>query len=292
VVVGGGEEADQVGMATALVELAALGLAMVPSPASGSRAGRPRRLARFAGGATTVTAVFVVGAVVWVASFVAHQAEHAEATEAAAAASEIQATGQHTHEHEHASRVQAGVIMRPVGAEHHATDAQRGAADALAAATAQAVARYADLNVALADGYRAGLGMQGADVHLENKAYKSDGLTLDPGKPEMLVYAVDGGRATLLGVVYVMEVAGRPGPTPGGPITRWHAHNLCISAVPPGMGVVSPYGGCPALSVSVTSPEMMHVWVVDNPAGPFADGLDKEWVWAYHARHGRPYHRW
>ena len=33
---------------------------------------------------------------------------------------------------------------------------------------------------------------------------------------------------------------------------------------------------------------MMHVWVVDNPDGAFAEGLDKEWVRAYHAEHGRP----
>jgi hypothetical protein len=295
VVVGTGEEADQVGIATALAELVVLGLALVPAqpaPQPAPQPGRqgwpghqrwPRRLARLAGGATTVTATFVVGAVVWVASFVAHQAEHT--------ANAIEATDQHTHEHEHAGRAQAGVIMRPLGADHHATEAQRQAADALAAATADAVARYADLDAALADGYRASLGMQGTDVHLENKAYKSDGATLDPARPEMLVYAVDGSRATLLGVVYVMEVAGRPGPTPGGAITRWHAHNLCVSALPPGIGIVSPYGGCPALSVSVTSPEMMHVWVVDNPDGPFADGLDKEWVQAYHAEHGRPYHR-
>lgn len=284
-VVGSGEEADQVGIATALAELAALGLALVPAPRPGRpwHPWRPRRLARLAGGVTTIMATFVVGAVVWVVSFIAHQAEHA--------ADAIEATDQHTHEHEHAGRAQAGVIMRPPGADHHPTEAQQQAANELATATAHAVARYADLDAALADGYHANLGMQGTDVHLENKAYKSDGATLDPARPEMLVYAVDGGRATLLGVVYVMEVAGRPGPTPGGAITRWHAHNLCVSALPPGIGIVSPYGGCPALSVSVTSPEMMHVWVVDNPAGPFADGLDKSWVQTYHAEHGRPYHR-
>ena len=294
VVIVGGEEPDQVGIATALVELTALGLAMAPgrAPSTAPRqaSGRPRRLARFAGTATTVTATFVVGAVVWAASFAAHKAEHAETVATAEQATAEQATEGHSHHHEHAGRAQAGMIMRALGADHHASDAQRQAADALAGATAQAVARYADLDAALADGYRSGLRMQGTDVHLENKANSSDGRTLDPARPEMLVYAVDGGRATLLGVVYVMEVAGRPGPTPGGPITRWHAHNLCLSAVPPGLGIVSPYGGCPALSVSVTSPEMMHVWVVDNPAGPFADGLDKDWVLDYHAQHGRPYH--
>ena len=309
----GGEEADQVGIATALVELTILGLALVPgapaampggpaavsgaptaAPGAGWRPGR-RRLARFAAGATTMTATFLVGAVVWVASFVAHErAATALATNTTNTtdATEVAATDEHSHGHGHAGRAQAGVIMRPAGADHHPSDAQRRAAAELAAATAQATAEYASLDAAMLAGYRPGLGMQGPDVHLENKAYTSDGRTLDPQRPEMLVYAVDGDRATLLGVVYVMEVAGRPGPAPGGAITQWHAHNLCISAAPPGLGIVSPFGGCPAMSVSVTSPEMMHVWVVDNPAGPFADRLDKSWVWAYHHQHSRPFHRW
>jgi hypothetical protein len=33
---------------------------------------------------------------------------------------------------------------------------------------------------------------------------------------------------------------------------------------------------------------MMHVWTVDNPGGPYAEGLDEAWVRAYHAEHGRP----
>jgi hypothetical protein len=249
----GGEEPDQVGVATALVELTAFGLAVVPS----AWPRRPRRLARFAGGAATVTAALLVGAIVWVGAFRGHQAP----------------TDGHDHDHhdQHAARAQAGVIMRPLGEVHHPTEAQRQAAAALVDQTKQAAARYTDLNAALADGYQPALRMEGPDVHLEHPIRKQDGAVMDPRRPEMLVYSIDSGRATLLGVVYVMEVAGEPAPTPGGPITRWHAHNLCVSVLPPGLGVVSPYGGCPAFSISVTSPEMMHVWVVDNPAGPFAD---------------------
>jgi len=276
--IGSGEEPDQVGIATALVELTALGLAIVPSLSPW----RPRRLARFTGSAATAFAVFLVGAIVWVASFQAH-----EAADLAVAATEP--AGEHAHQHEHTGRTQAGVIMRPLPGGHHATEEQQRAAAELAAGTAAATARYADIGAAFADGYHASLRAEGTDVHLESKERKEDGGTLDPQRPEMLVYAIEGGRATLLGVVYVMDVAGRPGPTPGGPITGWHAHNLCVSALPPGFGVVSPYGGCPAFSVSVTSPEMMHVWVVDNPDGPFADGLDEQWVRAYHAEHGRPF---
>ncbi len=282
VVVGAaGEEPDQVGIATALVELAALGFALVPlrTPA------RPRRAARFWGSAGTVTAVVVVGAVIWVGSFLAHRANPAAASPAAGAAPVVGLD--HEHAHEHAARAQAGVIMRPLGANDHATAAQQQAAAELAAATKQATARYADLNAALAAGYRLPpVKSTGPDVHLENKAFAKDGRTLDPARPEMLVYAIDGGRATLLGVVFVMEVAGAPGPAPGGPGTRWHAHNLCVSLLPPGLGIVSPYGGCPAFSLNLTSGEMMHVWVVDNPGGPFAEGLDAAWVRGYHATHG------
>jgi hypothetical protein len=58
----GGEEPDQVGIATALVELTAMGLAVVPLPARDG----PRRIARVAGSGTTVTAAVLVGGVVWV----------------------------------------------------------------------------------------------------------------------------------------------------------------------------------------------------------------------------------
>lgn len=271
-----GEEADQVGIVTALVELTVLGLALVPLP----QPGRPRRMARLTASTATVVAAALVGAVIWGASFTAH------ATMPTPAATEAAGTGEHDH-HDHAGRAQAGVLMRPLGAAHHPTAEDQQAATELAAATSQATARYTDLNTALAAGYRAPLGgLHGTDVHLEHAAFKKDGRTLDPQRPEMLVYAVEDGRATLLGAVYVMDDAGRPGPMPGGSITRWHAHNLCLTALPPGIGIVTPFGGCPPFSVAVASPEMMHVWVVDNPGGPFAEGLDKAWVRALNSRAG------
>jgi len=233
-----------------------------------------------------MVSVILVGAFIWIGSFVAHKANDTTVTAGNGAAV---ASGDHEHAHEHAARAQAGVIMRPLGDGHHPTAAQQQAAIELAAATRAAMARYADLAAAVAAGYQLpAVRATGPDVHLENKAYGKDRRILDPQKPEMLVYAIGDGRATLLGVVFVMDVAGAPGPAPGGPTTRWHAHNLCVSALPPGFGIVSPFGGCPAFSVNITSTEMMHVWVVDNPNGPFAEGLDEKWVRAYHAAHGRP----
>jgi hypothetical protein len=281
----GGEEPDQVGIATALVELVALGLCFVPA----RQATRPKRFKRFAGSAGTILVTLITGVAVWVGSFAAHAATDTDVSaNPDAAGTALGASHDHEHAHDHAARAQAGVIMRPQ-ADHHPTVQQQVDAQALADATKAAMQRYANLDTALKDGFTLPKPGVGPDVHLENKANRADGRTLDPEHPETLVYAILDNKATLLGVVYVMDVAGVPAPQPGGPITRWHAHNICLTLLPPGFGIVSPFGSCPALSVSVTTPEMMHVWVVDSPAGPFAEGLDKEWVRAYHAEHGIAY---
>lgn len=51
-----------------------------------------------------------------------------------------------------------------------------------------------------------------------------------------------------------------------------------VPALPPGFGLVSPFGTCPLVSVAVTIPEMIHVWAVPNPGGPYAEGLDDKLV--------------
>jgi len=280
----GGEEPDQVGIATALVELVALGLCLVPA----REEGRSRRFKRFVGSTATIFITFVVGVAVWVGTIAAHAATDADVGDPTDPAESVAIGGDdHEHVHDHVARAQAGIIMRPQ-ADHHPTVAQAAAAQALADATKAATARYARLADAVAAGYVLPRNAHGPDVHMENPAFKKDGRDLDPERPETLVFAIEGGRATLLGVVYVMERAGIPAPQPGGPITRWHAHNICLSALPPGFGIVSPFGSCPVLAVNLTTPEMMHVWVVDNPGGPFAEGLDAAWVRAYHSEHGLP----
>jgi hypothetical protein len=278
VIVGGGnEEADQVGIATALDELAIIAFCMVPT----RRPGRPRRFARFAASGGTIFVVVVVGAVIWIGSFLAHAAT-GKPTQPSAA------SGEHNHAHEHAARAQAGIITHPHGGEAPTAE-QKAAADKLAADTRAATAKYADVRAALAAGYRMSLQKSGASVHMERKANQKDGKILDPNAPEQLVYAIEDGKATLLGVVYQMPTAGVPGPAIGGPLTSWHSHNICGSVVPPGIGIVSPFGGCPVFSVDVTIPEMMHVWVVDNPNGAFAEGLDDKWVKEFNLAHGVPW---
>ncbi len=279
--VSGVEPPDQVGLVTVMVELAGLGLSLVPS----REPGRPRRFARFAGSTGTVVAALLVGIMAWIGTFAAHAGNDDVTVGGTNAAASV-----HVHTHALASRSQAGIVVREPDATD-ATPAQQQAAAQLAAQVRQGTARFADLDAALAAGYELPAVREGMAVHLDNKTYKSDGRVLDPQRPETLVYAISAGRATLLGALFVMELAGRPGPAVGGPITHWHAHNLCVTGLPVGFGVVTPFGGCTALAVNITTPEMMHVWVVDNPKGAFADDLDDTWVRAYHAEHGMAYSR-
>jgi hypothetical protein len=247
-----GEEADQVGFATALLEMAALGLA------TGTR----RRAAAVA--ALMATSV-LFGVASWISAFVGHDT-HDSATGGATGAG-------HHHQGQHLARAQAGVIMRP-GATGTSAGQQRAAAELVAAVRAATV-KYRDVSVALADSYRPEKAA-GLDVHFDHEQRSADAAVLDPANPEQLVYAVAGDRAALLGVVFRMRRAGERGPQIGGATTTWHAHNICVGVLPPGFGVVTPYGTCPFLTAQVTLPEMMHVWIIDSPAGPFADSLPKE----------------
>lgn len=197
----------------------------------------------------TVALVFVFGAAMWVVSIAGH-------------------------DHDGADRIQAGTVQRPAGPPPGAV--QRAAARDLAAQVRASSARYATLAAAEADGYRATGPRTGPQVHFEHKGHQSDGRVLDPAAPEQLVYAVRGDRARLLGVVFQVPVAGDAGPAIGG--ARWHAHDVCVGLLPPGFGVVSPFGSCPGLTVATTLPEMIHVWVVDPPGGPYADHVDDDWV--------------
>lgn len=153
------------------------------------------------------------------------------------------------------------------------SDDERAAADRLLAATKTGVARFADVAVAEAEGYVqitpfSFYGVRAA--HFHNETYDRDGELLDPARPEDLMYlkAADG-RLTLIGVMYLAPAG--EGPRPGGPLTNWHTHpDLCASEE--GVTVIEPSGACPPGTAPITA-EMLHVWLVENPDGPFADRL-------------------
>jgi len=76
----------------------------------------------------------------------------------------------------------------------------------------------------------------------------------------------------------VMPKPGEYGPDPGGSITQWHMHdNVCFSAGGMVVGVLSPFGTCPAGSFNAPTAYMMHVWTAGNPNGAFGE-LNNAWV--------------
>ncbi|MDP9388426.1 MAG: hypothetical protein M3Q48_11100, partial [Actinomycetota bacterium] len=151
------------------------------------------------------------------------------------------------------------------------TPEQEATAATLLTETRQALARYADVEAAVADGYRPITPPDDVLVHYGKVPYLLDGRTLDPARVESLVYARTGAGTTLLGGMYMMP-PGEPGPQVGGSLTRWHAHDdLCIDMAKVMVVRRNGDGTCPAGSSVTLTPEMLHVWVVDYAGGPFGE---------------------
>jgi hypothetical protein len=249
VVVVASEPPDQVGVATKLVEIAALALVLRPA--------KPTLVRRTLASAGTVALVVSMGLVAWIGAF---------------AAAERGATDGH-----HGAVPMPGFLLRP-GEAREPTRAERAAADRAHRQGLVALQRYHDVGAAKRDGYQVDR-IIGNDYHAENTAYAADGRVFDLERPESLVYAETKRGPVLLGAVYQMPEVGQPGPRIGGPLTDWHAHeNVCMSLVPLALsGFVSPYGGCAVGSVAIpVTPEEIHLWVVPGVPDPWGD-MDEKW---------------
>jgi hypothetical protein len=107
-------------------------------------------------------------------------------------------------------------------------------------------------------------------LHVPNPAWRADGRVLDPARPETLVYwRGPDDRLMLVGVMYT-AARGQPGPTVGGPITRWHDHESCRDPATRAKLGRPVDGTCPSGQVLRRSGEMMHVWFTDDLATAFA----------------------
>jgi hypothetical protein len=190
----------------------------------------------------------------------------------------------HTHaEHEEFEAQQAGSAAPSThpGAsdDHHGeaiaiSAAELEAAARLVAETKAAAARFEDIEVALADGYYEVAPPRNGLAHYINSRYTRDGRILDPERPESLVYLrLTDGSWKLVGVLYRMPSPDEPGPRIGGPLTTWHAHdNLCTENGRV-VATTNNTGSC-ARGTSSKTPEMLHVWLVNNPNGVFSDDME------------------
>lgn len=105
--------------------------------------------------------------------------------------------------------------------------------------------------------------------HSENRAWHSDTHYLDPRRPDTLIYADLPHRPLVVVGVMISMPRGVLGPTPGGPITRWHSHIVCVKNDLRGLAPRAD-GTCPAGERRVQGSEMMHVWFTHDLRSAFA----------------------
>jgi hypothetical protein len=107
--------------------------------------------------------------------------------------------------------------------------------------------------------------------HAERAATNGRRVALDPRRPKALIFANAPGRPlSLVGAMWSTR-DGEVGPTPAGPIMRWHSHVICL-ANGKRRGTKPPAGGrCPAGSRLVQGRrEMLHVWFTGDLRSAFA----------------------
>lgn len=169
---------------------------------------------------------------------------------------------------------QRGGVLHDHGEAMAITSAELEGAARLAADTKAAAVRFEDIEAALAEGYYQVAPPRNSLAHYMNTGYNRDGRILDPERPESLIYLrMTNGGWKLVGVMYRMPSPDQPGPRVGGALTAWHAHdNLCTAN---GRVVATTNtGSCPNGTLGGKTPEMLHVWLVDNPNGVFSDDME------------------
>jgi len=254
-----GAPADQLGMVTKLLEILALAMLAVPAASSS----RWRRMAPVG----VVSLVAVTALAGFVGAFVT-----------------VGADGGH-----HGGEYPAPGTLVPYIERLEPTPEESHFASDLHADLVVATERYRDPAVAEQAGYQVGV-IRGSDHHAQNPALIGDGRILDPSYPESLIYAESPYGPVLVGVMFEMDGFNGRGPTNGGPIMLWHAHeNICFGLLPMTIaGLESPFGNCPVGSINVPQTgEMLHAWIV--PGVPVEDQwghVDEEWLAEYLELHG------
>jgi hypothetical protein len=163
------------------------------------------------------------------------------------------------------------------------TPEQQRAADQLIEDCERAVQKHGweDFQKGRADGFKLLTNDRGG--HYYNAEYISDDLVLDPERPEFLMYYDTPQGMRLVGFMfYVAEPMDR-GPQIGGPLTIWHYHlfskavcrlglrrrpNRHLQGLLP-LAEADERGRCALGTPSPRGPEMLHVWLIGHPLGPF-----------------------
>lgn len=218
-----------------------------------------------------------------------------------------QPDGYYECDHSHGTANHSDVSKYPF--DQQPTTEQVAAANAFRSSVITATRRYSDISEARAQGYRidevkliedalrdqpgllkswqSGLHSHGFVAHIGNPDLYLDGVDLDPGRPEWLMYWTDGSQWKLVGVMFLVPL-GHRGPQPFGPTFFWHYHHWDRSCMNDAGFPLSyatersqimfeqtrdPSIGCTAGRRLPKTPEMLHVWTVDNPEGAWGQDM-------------------
>jgi hypothetical protein len=159
---------------------------------------------------------------------------------------------------------------------------QRAADDLVERCRAAAVSHgWHDPEKGIADGFHPPRGADGEvnphDHHYRNDAYMLDDRILDCDRPEYLMYHPRrDGTKELVGFMFFARTPTEHGPQIGGPSTVWHFHKWSVAQcmvhdlLDVGWALD---GECEEGVPSHRSAEMLHVWLVDRPNGPFSTAM-------------------
>ena len=106
--------------------------------------------------------------------------------------------------------------------------------------------------------------------HAERHQEPRRGVILDVTRPKALIYANAPGRPLVLVGAMWSTRDGERGPTPAGPIMRWHSHVVCKQGSK--RGLKPPAGGTcpPGARLTQGTSEMLHVWFTRDLRSAFA----------------------
>jgi hypothetical protein len=141
------------------------------------------------------------------------------------------------------------------------------------ATTLNLLPMWSDPDYALAHGFASiGDGALGIE-HFVNDEYRNDDVYLNPTRPESLVWDTSDGGRRLVAAMYMLDEGQELEDVPnyGGSLMQFHIHNnLCYTAEGHVAGLVNSDGECPAGLFLPEPTPMVHVWLENQPCGPFA----------------------
>lgn len=151
------------------------------------------------------------------------------------------------------------------------TEEQRQRAQTLLDETREAMKAFPDVASVEAAGYiTIGDGRSGFE-HFVNHEYTATPETLNPDAIESIVFEVSpDGTKRPASAMYIMPAGSTMDQVPeiAGELTTWHGHdNLCYDG--PSLVGVLINGQCRPRGTHRIDPPMIHVWLEDQPCGPF-----------------------